>query len=140
MRIAILAASLALSACATTGQQASADLDSGLNALVGQPVQVAVARLGAPIGAAPVGDETVYGWGQGFTSTEATHPTPGFIDAANQQGGVFPPPRRTVQNDCVIRMTVGADGLIRDWDYHGNKRGCAAYAERLAGPALARLD
>jgi hypothetical protein len=135
MRIAIIAASLALSACATP--QASAGLDSQLDALVGQPVAVAVARIGEPIATAPMGPDTVYGWGHAFTSTELLHPTPGFLDGANQQGGVFPPPRSTVQNDCVIRMVAGPDGRIRSWDAQGNDRGCRAYADRLAGQALA---
>jgi len=140
MRIAIIAASLALSACATHTPQASANLDSGLNAMIGQPAEFALARLGEPIASAPMGTNTVYGWGRAFTSTELMSPTPGFIEAADFQGGVFPPPRRTVQNDCVIRMVVGADGLIRNWDYQGNDRGCRAYADRLASHALARLN
>lgn len=137
MRLAIIAAPLALAACATT-PQAAAELDRNLDALIGQPVQVAVAWLGEPIASAPMGTETVHGWGHAFTSIELLHPTPGFIDAANSQGGVFPPPRRTVQNDCVIRVVAGADGRIRDWDYQGNDRGCRVYTDRLAGAALAR--
>ena len=141
MRPAIIAASLALSACATHAQQASAGLDSSLDAMIGQPVEVALARLGDPIATAPSGSDTVYGWGHAFTSTELLFPTPDYIiDATNYQGGVFPPPRQTVRNDCVICVIVGADGLIRDWDVKGNERGCRPYAERLAGNALARLD
>ena len=140
MRVAIVAASLALSSCTTPAQQASAMLDRSLGGLVGQPVEVALARLGQPIASAPMGTDTVYGWGHAFTSTELLHATPGFIDAANSQGGIFPAPRRSVQNDCVIRMVAGADGRIRDWDHHGNERGCRHYAERLANPAIARAD
>jgi hypothetical protein len=142
MRLSILAASLSLSlsACAAHSQQGSASLHSTLDAIVGQPIEVAVSRLGAPIGSAPVGSDTVYGWGHAFTSTELLHPTPGFIDAASSQGGVFPAPRRAVQNECVVRVLAGADGVIRDWDYYGNARGCRAYAIRLAGQAVARVD
>jgi hypothetical protein len=140
IRKTIVAASLALAACATYSQPPLALLDSNLDAMVGQPVAVAVARLGEPIAAAPVGTDTVYGWGRAFTSTELLHASGAGIAPADVQGGVFPPPRGTVQNDCVIRMTVGADGLIRDWDYRGNDRGCRAYAERLAGRTLARID
>jgi hypothetical protein len=131
MRLALVAASLALAACATISQQASVDLDSGLSALVGQRLEVAVARLGEPIGSARLGADTVYGWGSASTSTEILHPTPGFIDAANYQGGVFPPPRRTVENACLIRMIVDAQGVIRTWDHQGNEAGCRAYAARL---------
>src|SRR5690242_15970046 len=87
-----------------------------------------------------MGSGTVYGWGDAFTSMELLHPTPGFIDAASSQGGAFPPPRRAVQNECVIRVLVGADSVIRDWDWYGNARGCRVYADRLAGRAVARAD
>ena len=136
MRSAIIAASLALSACAT--HQASAGLDSHLDALVGQPVAVALAQLGQPIASVPMGTDTVYGWGHAFTSTELLHPMPDVAAGAHAQGGVFPPPRRTVQDNCVIRMVAGPDGLIRDWDYQGNSRGCRALGHSLPGPAVAR--
>jgi hypothetical protein len=139
MRVAIIAASLALSACAT--HQASAGLDGSFRAMIGQPVEVALARLGQPIAAVPMGTDTVYGWGYVFSGTEVLIPTAGAgIEAADFRGGVFPPPRRTVQNSCVIRMVAGADGLIRDWDYQGDDRGCRAFAASPAGEALARLD
>lgn len=140
MRIAIVVSALVLSACATHSQQASASLGSSLDAMVGQPVEVAIARLGEPVGSAPMGTDLVYGWGQAFTGTESSNAAPGWVEAADFQGGVFPAPRRTVQNECVIRVVVGADGLIRDWDYQGNDRGCRAYADRLAGLAIARAD
>lgn len=138
MRIAIVVSLLALSACATHSQQASVNLGSSLDAMVGQPIDVAIARLGEPIGSASMGADLVYGWGHAFTSTEFSNAAPGPVQAADFRGGVFPAPRQTVQNDCVIRMVVGADGLIRDWDYRGNDRGCRAYADRLVGHALAR--
>ena len=139
MRVAFIISSLTLlGACATT-PQASASLTSGLNAIIGQPVEVAVARLGVPIAAVPTGAGTVYGWGRAFTSTEALHPNGGFLEA-NAQGGVFPPPRGTVENSCVIRMIVGADGRVRDWDVRGDQRACRTYADRLSGKAVARLD
>ena len=49
MRHAMIVPMLLLSACATTEQQASADLDDSLDAMIGQPVSVALARLGEPI-------------------------------------------------------------------------------------------
>ncbi len=137
MRIAIVAASLALSACAAH-TQASRELDRSLDAMIGEPVELALARLGQPIATAPLGPDLVYGWGVGFTSTELLHPTPGFIDAAEVQGGVFPPPRRVRHESCVIRIVVGADGRIREWDYQGNARGCRSYAGRTAEPSTAQ--
>jgi len=140
MRHAMIVPMLLLSACATTEQQASADLDDSLDAMIGQPVSVALARLGEPIAAVPTGSELVYGWGYGFTRAEFTNAAPGWVDAAASQGGIFATPRRTARDSCVIRMVVGADGLIRNWDYQGNERDCRAYADRLVGHAVARAD
>lgn len=140
MRVAILVSSLMLSACATTTQQASTELKSSLDSMVGQPVGVAVARLGEPMASVPMGSQSVYGWGYGFTRSEFTNAAPGWVNAADFQGGVFPAPRRSVQDSCVIRMVVDADGVIRAWDYQGDDRGCSAYADRLVGRSVARAD
>jgi hypothetical protein len=137
MRVAIIAFSLVLAACATPAPQASTDLKNSLDVMVGQPVEVAVARFGEPIASVPMGSQLVYGWGYGFTRTEFTNAAPGWVDAAASQGGVFPAPRQSVQDSCVIRMVVGADGLIRHWDYQANDRGCSDYANRLVGQAHA---
>jgi hypothetical protein len=131
MRVGIVAASLAISACATH-QQASSDLDSNLDALVGLPVDAAVARLGQPMATVPLGADLVYGWGYTFTRTEFTNAAPGWVDPTSLQGGVFPAPRRTVQDNCVIRMVVGSDRLIQSWDYQGNARGCRSYSDDVA--------
>jgi hypothetical protein len=136
MRIAIIAASLAISACAAH-TQASSGLDSTLDALIGQPVDVAFARLGQPIGSATVGTDRVYGWGRTYASTEFSNAVAGPVMPADYRGGVFPQPRRTVQKTCVIRMVVGADGLIRDWDYQGADRDCRSYSARVASRAVA---
>ena len=129
MRASIIATSLVLSACATSAQQASADLRTSLDAMVGQPVGVAVARLGEPIAAAPMGSRSVYGWGYGFTRTEFTNAAAGWVSPGDFQGGIFPAPRRTVPDSCVIRMVVGPDGLIQEWDYQGRDSSCGEYAE-----------
>ena len=139
MRLILVLAPLAVSACATPAPT-SANLDSSLDALIGQPVEVALARLGEPIASAPMGADTVYGWGHAFTSTELLSPNIDIAAAGNAQSGVFPPPRRTVQNACVVRMVAGADGRIRDWDVQGDERGCRALSDRLAGHAVAQLD
>lgn len=136
MRVAIIiAAALALSAC-VTHMQASSHLDSRLDAMVGQPIEVAVAQLGQPIGSARMGSDRVYGWGYTFTSSEYSNAAPGWVNAGDFKGGVFPAPRRAVEKNCVIRMIVGADSLIRDWDYQGSDRDCRSFSNRLAGHAV----
>lgn len=123
MRIAIVAVSTALSAC-TAHSQASTTLENSLDALVGQPVEVAVAQLGHPIGTSPMGTDMVYGFGHAYTSTEYSNAVAGPVAAADYQGGVFPQPRRAVQKSCVIRMVVSASGVIRNWNYQGDDRDC----------------
>ena len=140
MRVAIIVSSLVLTACATPSQQASTELRRSLDAMVGQPVEVAVARLGEPMASVPMGSDLVYGWGYGFTRAEFTNAAPGWVNAADAQGGVFPAPRHGVPDSCVIRMIVGADGLVREWNYQANDRGCSEYADRLVGHPLARAD
>ena len=130
MRLAILAASIGLSACAAHPQISG--LNASLDSMIGQPVEVAVARFGQPIGSAKAGVDWVYGWGFTFSGTEFLHPNPGWIDAAAHRGGVFPPPRRTVQKTCIIRMVVGPTGSIRGWDYQNTDRDCRSYSDQMA--------
>lgn len=127
MRVAILAGSLLLSAC-TVHSQASSTLDSSLDALVGQPVEVAVAQLGQPIGKAAVGADLVYGFGHTYQTTEFSNAVAGPVAPADQRGGVFPQPRHVVHKSCVIRMVVGANGVIRGWNYQGSERDCRSSA------------
>lgn len=127
MRVAIIAASLALAACAAHSQ-ASTGLESSLDALVGQPVEAAVAELGRPIGTSRVGTDIVYGFGHTYTSTEYSNAVAGPVAPADYRGGTFPQPRRTVQKSCVIRVVVGANGLIRDWNYQDSNRDCRSSA------------
>jgi hypothetical protein len=129
MRVAILAASLTLSACTAHSQTASS-LDSSLDALVGQPVEVAVAQLGQPIGTSRLGTDVVYGFGRMYTATEFSNAVAGPVAPADYRGGVFPQPRQTVQKSCVIRVIVGANGVVRDWNYQSKEQDCRAASAR----------
>jgi len=140
MRVAIILSSLVLSACATPEAQPSNHLTASLDAMIGQPVEVAVSRLGEPIASVPMGSDSVYGWGYNFTRSEFTNAAPGWVEAADSQGGIFPAPRRTASDNCVIRMVVGSDGRIRTWDFQDADRGCRANADRVLGRAVARVD
>ena len=137
MRLAIVATPLLLAAC-TAHIQASSSLDSSLDAMIGQPVEVAVTRLGQPIGSVAVGTDRVYGWGHTYTTSEFSNAVAGPVMPQDYRGGVFPDPRHTVQKACVIRMVVGADGLIRDWDYQGADRDCRSSPTALEARAASR--
>lgn len=140
-KIAIIGASLVLAACATPEQQLSAHLDSNLDALAGQPVDVAIDRLGEPSGSAQIGSDTVYSWHLAFEGSVTTTPL-----GVGSPAGVFAPIKmpsmhtEVVTNSCLLQAVVSPEGLIRYWHFEGNYAGCRSYAERLAPMALARAE
>lgn len=141
MRIAIISASLILTACATPEQQLSANLDSNLNAMVGQPVAVAVGRLGEPTGSARIGSDTIYSWQQAFESA-VTRAAVGVGSAPGVYAPVYyaSPQTKVVDNYCLIQAVVSPNGVIRYWHFDGNYAGCRPYADRLVPLARAGVE
>jgi hypothetical protein len=127
--IALIAASLAVTACATPEQKLTAYLDSKLDAMVAQPVDVAIARLGEPSGSAPDGPDTIYSWQKTFESTVITTPLYGVTAGSKRTGAI--------NNEGLIQAVVNPDGLITRWHFAGNYAGCHSYAERLVSLAQA---
>lgn len=140
-KFAIVSASLILTACATPEQELSAHLDSNLNAMVGQPVNVAVDRLGEPSGSVQIGSDTIYSWQQAFESTVTTTPL-----GIGSPSGVYAPIKSSsmhtevVNNHCLLQAVVSPKGLIRYWHFEGNRLGCKSYAERLVPLAHAGVE
>jgi hypothetical protein len=140
-KIAIVAASLVLAACATPEQELAAHLDGNLDMMIGQPVDVAVGRLGEPSGAARIGSDTVYSWQQAFESTVTTTPL-----GIGSPPGVYAPIKSSsshterVNNQCLLQAVVSPSGLIRYWHFEGNYAGCEPYAERLVPLARAGTE
>lgn len=97
----IAPALLLLAGCAVT------ELNSGLQALVGQDVSAAVKLLGYPNGARAVTGGTLYIW-----STDSVGGVP------NAQA-------------CTIQITVDATNRIRRGQYDGNPHACAPYERDL---------
>jgi hypothetical protein len=124
MRIAILAG-LAFAAAGAPAQ-ASPELDSRLDAMIGQPVAVAIAGLGQPADAAARGAELVYRW-RGGPAALPFSPGAQLVVPAQVEGGTFADPRSP---SCEIRVVVARNGLIRDWDYRGEAAVCRSWAAR----------
>jgi hypothetical protein len=140
-KIAIIGASLVLTACATPEQKLSAHLDGNLDAMVGQPVDVAVVRLGEPSGSAQIGSDTIYSWQQAFESAATT----GAVGVGGAPGVYAPiyyasPRTKVVNNYCLLQAVVSPSGLIRYWHFDGNYAGCRPYADRLVPLARAGLE
>jgi hypothetical protein len=133
MRKAFVIAALSLGACATPS------MESALAPLAGQPVQVAIERLGTPSSALPSGADTVYEWHQarmvrgapsGTFNGAAAPPSP---DAPTS--GLFPGP--PVPYTCDVRIVADPDGNIKDAQFSEQSRGCSGTAEKLSRLALA---
>ena len=140
-KIAIVAASLVLAACATPEQELAAHLDGNLDLMIGQPVDVAVGRLGEPSGVARIGSDTVYSWQQAFESTATT----GAVGVGSAPGVYAPvyyasPRTKVVNNYCLLQAVVSPNGLIRYWHFEGNYAGCHPYADRLVPLAQAGVE
>lgn len=91
MRLPVL--TLLLCGCATLG-----DFSAGMNALIGQPQQVAFQRLGYPDRQETVAGRTVYYYG------------------ADHDHGP----------SCAFKLVTEA-GIVRAWDGIGNASGCGIY-------------
>jgi hypothetical protein len=140
-KIALIGVSLVLTACATPEQKLSAHLDSNLDAMAGQPVEVAIDRLGEPSSSAQIGRDTIYSWHQAFAS-EVTTAAVGVGSAPGVYAPLSYASGRTtvVKNYCLLQAVVGSDGLIRYWHFDGNYAGCHPYAERLVPLALTGIE
>ncbi len=128
------AAALLLVGCAT-----SADLKTGLDGLVGQPVQKAIDRLGPPSAQADEGDgDRTYVWQTNYDVQYSTSQPPssrGLRDpndmATETSPGAAASSAPANNYRCFVHVTAGSDGLIKTTGFGGNGDGCAAYAERL---------
>jgi hypothetical protein len=122
-------AAFALAGCATIST-----METGLQALVGQPFDAAIARLGYPSGQMQVGEDTVYGWGRSFMMSMPqyhTANTTGYIGSTSYSGTTGYMSSVPMQFQCDIKIAVGSDNIIKSWQYDGNAGGCGAYAGAL---------
>jgi hypothetical protein len=130
LRIIGLAVTLVtISGCATFGQ-----LEEGLNALVGRNEREAFNALGYPNGKQQFGDDTVYVWGRSSSGTlfiPQTSQTTGYVGTTPVYGTTTTTQAIPVNYSCTIKIIVGADSVIRTWEYDGNLGGCSGYIQRV---------
>ncbi len=91
-------------------------LNSGLQAAIGQPVQMLVSDWGYPDSQRKIMGTTLYVW-----SNDA-----GAMAVPLYGGGVF-----AGRLTCTVQVAVDGNGLIRSFQWSGNNGGCAAFARRL---------
>lgn len=124
---------LALAGCATWGQ-----MNDGLNGLLGQPINVAISKIGYPATEQTIAGSKLYRWGvsrQSIDYMPTTTTTNGYIGvgsgltpySATTMGGTFIP----VNYTCQITLAVDAREIITHYEYNGNLGGCEPFIKAL---------
>lgn len=128
-----LITSLALTGCVTWSQ-----FDDGLNALVGQPINAAIAKIGYPNTEQIIAGQKVYRWGtssQGLISMPSQTTTIGSVGTglgyrpytATTYGSTMVP----VSYQCTLTIVADEQEVIRNYGYDGNLGGCERYINAL---------
>lgn len=92
---------------AVTSGCAGATIKDKMNAYMGQPVNALIAKIGFPTDQQTIANQKVYLW-----------TTVRFVEGSSYQ--------------CKIRVILGPQDIIQQWDYEGNEGGCGSYAMALA--------
>lgn len=131
--IGAAAVAATLTGCVTFGQ-----MNQGLDALVGQPLDTAVNVLGYPSGERTIAGRHLVQWGrsaQGFMPVVNTAQTFGTV-AANRGWGSYSGTTTStsyvpVSYNCSITLQVDMTDRVSGYQYNGNIGGCGAYIKRL---------
>ena len=123
-------------AVALTGCVA-ADMDNGLDALMGQDIHAAIGRLGYPDGQWAILGDKVYYWG---LSRRFSPPVSNISTTAGMAGGTPVYGTTTSSSwlphisNCRIQITTDQNDIIKSsrWSgWIGSLSGCAPYAQAL---------
>ena len=139
---------------------ASQQVEKGLQAMVGQPIQAAFGILGYPEGKQSFGNDDVYIWSHERTGgmlmpqvattyqTYGSQSLYGTVGRTPVYANVSPQTvtSSTLYNQYVpmnaqFRIKLGADaksGIIKNWQWEGNEMGAQAFAGALGAYAKSR--
>lgn len=127
--IAGIVVALTLSGCATFGQ-----MEDGLNGLVGQPLDAAVARIGFPSSERNVAGMRIVEWGRSNSAMIAmptTATTTGYTSSGPFSATTNSTTPVLLNYRCHIALQVDANNIITRYQYEGNLGGCAPYIRAL---------
>ena len=110
-------------------------MDAGLNALMGESVDTAIAVLGKPTEVEGLGRDTLHIWTASRIelrseqhAIESRGDTPGAM-------ATYPGPRTSAvvsyEHYCNLRLLVDPRGRIIKWAHDGNRSGCRDYNKAL---------
>lgn len=101
-------------------------LDQELPKLLGQPVDVAVARFGLPTSEHVIMGQRVYVW----SNSEQNVTLAPVVTFGRPMTTLAPV---ATVGTCQVRLAVDAAGIIRRWDWQGDSDTCYRYSDRLRG-------
>ncbi|GFM29276.1 DNA polymerase gamma [Novosphingobium sp. PY1] len=127
--LAALGLVAALSGCTTFS-----NMDKGLDALQGQPIEAAFAKMGMPNSEGILAGHKVYIWSNAYSMTMPTPQTTnyqGTVGTTPYSGTASTTAWKTSEYECTIRLFVDENERINNYDYSGNIGGCGTYSSRL---------
>jgi hypothetical protein len=128
MRYVLLLA-LALAGCTSFSV-----LDREMPKLVGQPIDVAVQKLGFPNNEQTIMGQKVYTWNtsqSSFSVVPTTSVTTAYVGTVPVQATTTSFTTEDSSLSCVLRLIVDDKGIIRRYTYTGNNGACFTYSNRL---------
>jgi hypothetical protein len=128
----------AIGGCAT-----SAQMESGLNSLIGRNEQDAFAVLGYPSGKQQFGKDTVYIWEISSTGTlllPQTVTTYGTVGTIPVYGATTYNQAIPISSNCLIKIAANPAGTLINWEYRGDWSGCSSYINRLGSYHKSSID
>lgn len=121
---------LGVSGCASLSH-----MDAGLNALMGESVDTAIAVLGKPTEVEGLGRDTLHIWTARRIELRSEQHT---IESRGDTPGAmtsYPGPRTSAvvsyEHYCNVRLLVDPRGRIIKWAHDGNRSGCRDYDKVL---------
>ncbi len=129
MRVGILLLFIFLTGCVTFGQ-----LEQGLSYMMGRHESVAFEVLGYPSGKQEFNGDTVYYWSNRSTGAvfiPQTSTTYGNVGNTPVYGSTTYNQVVPVSHQCEIKMIADPKGVLKRWEYNGNKGGCKMYIKRV---------
>ena len=109
-------------------------MEKGLAELKGKPIDTAINVLGYPDRQQAIGADKVYIWSrsfQGSYSVPQVASTTGYIGNTPVYGTTTYNTTQTANYSCIIKLGADSKGIIKRWEYSGNRRGCGGYSQSL---------
>lgn len=110
MRVLVITAVACLAGCATE------QLNTGLQKVMGQPIDVLVSDWGYPTAQREIMGHTLYIWSNDR----------GVMAVPMYGGGMF-----AGRLTCTVQVAVDKNNIITSYQWNGNQGGCAALARRI---------